>query len=152
MSLYCKINEKLRTKWPFDIIVKINLWQVHEIKDCFLKSPYIPLETFQAYLCNWLLTKYLYIHLFFICIYSCIFSSGINNIKKHSGPSLWNSTPYQVHNPYYGGQNGFIERDILIKVVLSQSEGISSNLLLHCGQLVKQVHLYFFNICLYRIN
>lgn len=41
-------------------------------------------------------------------------------------------TPYQVHNPYYGGQNYFIERDILIKVVLIQSERVSRNLL-HCG-------------------
>lgn len=34
------------------------------------------------------------------------------------------------------------KRDSLIKVVITQSEGIPSNLL-HCGQLVKEADLYF---------
>lgn len=122
---------------------EINPSQAYEIQDCFLKSPYKLLEIFQINLYDWLLTKCVYIHLFIKHIHSCTFWEVATIFKNISGPSLRNSTPDQVHNPYYGGQNCFTERDILIKAVLTQSKGISSNLLLHCGQSGKPEHLYF---------
>lgn len=61
--------------------------------------------------------------------------------KKISGPSLRNSIPYQGHNLYYRGQNCSIERDILVKAVLTHSEWISSYLL-HHAQLNKHTCVF----------